>query len=89
MFGGNLPNDRATLNVSDPKQMAPYEVVLSFPELHRLRKKVAVESFRPQLIVQKIIHSVIVFLGNLRRLRLGRVSLLVLCLLCQGLKLFL
>jgi hypothetical protein len=42
MFGGNLPNDRATLIASDTKQMAPYEVVLSLPEPHRLREKAAV-----------------------------------------------
>jgi hypothetical protein len=41
MFGGNLPNDRATLIASDTGQMAPYEVVLNFPEPHRLREKVA------------------------------------------------
>jgi hypothetical protein len=42
MFGGNLPNDRASLIVSDAREMTPYELVLSFPEPHRLRAKVAV-----------------------------------------------
>ena len=42
MFGGNLPEDRATPIASDPRQMAPYEAVLNFPEPDRLREKVAV-----------------------------------------------
>jgi hypothetical protein len=42
MFGGNLPRDRATLIASDTRQMAPYEVVLNFPDPHRIREKVAV-----------------------------------------------
>jgi hypothetical protein len=42
MFGGNLPEDRATLIASDTREMTPYDVVLGFPEPHRLREKVAV-----------------------------------------------
>ena len=42
LFGGNLPSDRARMIASDTRQMTPYEVVLSFPEPHRLREKVAV-----------------------------------------------
>ena len=42
MFGGNLPKDRASLIASDAREMTPYELVLSFPEPHRLRAKVAV-----------------------------------------------
>jgi hypothetical protein len=42
MFGGNLSKDRATLIASDTQEMIPYEVVLSFPESHPLREKVAV-----------------------------------------------
>jgi hypothetical protein len=42
LFGGNLPKDRAMLIASDTREMTPYEVVLSFPEPHRLREKVAV-----------------------------------------------
>jgi hypothetical protein len=42
MFGGNLPKDRATLIASDTQEMTPYEVVLSCPEPHRLRERVAV-----------------------------------------------
>jgi hypothetical protein len=42
MFGGNLHSDRATLIAPETRQMAPYEVVLNFPEPHRLREKVAV-----------------------------------------------
>jgi hypothetical protein len=41
MFGGNLPKDRTSLIASDTPEMAPYEVVLSFPEPHRLRAKAA------------------------------------------------
>ena len=41
MFGGNLPKDRARLIASDAREMTPYELVLSFPEPHRLRAKVA------------------------------------------------
>jgi hypothetical protein len=42
VLGGNLPKDRATLIASDAREMTPYEVVLSFPEPHQLREKVAV-----------------------------------------------
>lgn len=42
MFGGNVPEDRAGLIASDTREETPYEVVLSFPEPHRLREKVAV-----------------------------------------------
>jgi hypothetical protein len=42
MFGGNLPQDRAALIASDTREKAPYEAVLSFPQPHRLREKVAV-----------------------------------------------
>ncbi len=42
MFGGNLPKDRASLIASDAREMSPYELVLSFPEPHRLCAKVAV-----------------------------------------------
>jgi hypothetical protein len=42
MFGGNLPKDRASLIASDDREMTPYELVLNFPEPHRLRAKVAV-----------------------------------------------
>jgi hypothetical protein len=42
MFGGNLPKDRASLITSDGREMTPYELVLSFPEPHRLQPKVAV-----------------------------------------------
>jgi len=42
MFGGSLPKDRATLIASDTEELTPYDVVLSFPEPHRLREKVAV-----------------------------------------------
>lgn len=42
LFGGNLPNDRATMIASDTRPISSYEVILSFPEPHRLREKVAV-----------------------------------------------
>jgi len=42
MFGGNLPKDRASVIASDVREKTPYELVLSFPEPHRLRAKVAV-----------------------------------------------
>ncbi len=41
MFGGNLPKDRTSLIASATSEMAPHEVVLSFPEPHRRRAKVA------------------------------------------------
>ena len=41
MFGGNLPKDRASVIASDVREKTPYELVLSFPEPHRLRAKVA------------------------------------------------
>lgn len=41
MFGGNLPKDRTGLIASDAREMMPYESMLSFPEPHRLRAKVA------------------------------------------------
>jgi hypothetical protein len=42
MFGGNLPQDRASLIASDTREVTQFEVVLSFPEPHRLRAKAAV-----------------------------------------------
>jgi hypothetical protein len=42
MFGGNLPKDRASVIASDVREKTPSELVLSFPEPHRLRAKVAV-----------------------------------------------
>lgn len=42
MFGGNLPKDRASLITSDVLEMMPREIVLTFPGVHRLRKKATV-----------------------------------------------
>ena len=39
MFGGNLPNERASLIASDVLEAPHREIVLSFPGRHRLRKK--------------------------------------------------
>jgi hypothetical protein len=39
MFGGNLPNERASLIASEVLEATPREIVLSFPGRHRLRKK--------------------------------------------------
>jgi hypothetical protein len=39
MFGGNLPDERASLIASDVLEAAHREIVLSFPGRHRLRKK--------------------------------------------------
>jgi hypothetical protein len=52
ILGGNLPKDRATLIASDTQERTPYEVVLSFPEPHRLRTKGSFESFRHPVIVR-------------------------------------
>jgi hypothetical protein len=41
MFGGNLPEGRASLIASDTREVTQFEVVLSFPEPHRLRAKAA------------------------------------------------
>jgi hypothetical protein len=38
MFGGSLPKDRASLIAREPLQMAPREIVLTFPGPHRIRK---------------------------------------------------
>jgi hypothetical protein len=46
MFGGNLPKDRASLTTPEVLQMAPREIVLTFPSAHRLRKKATVESLQ-------------------------------------------
>jgi hypothetical protein len=39
MFGGNLPQDRASLIVSEVLETTQQEIVLSFPGRHRLRRK--------------------------------------------------
>ena len=39
MFGGNLPNERASLIASEVLEATHREIVLSFPGRHRLRKK--------------------------------------------------
>jgi hypothetical protein len=39
MFGGNLPNERASLIASEVLQATHREIVLSFPGRRRLRKK--------------------------------------------------
>ena len=39
MFGGNLPQDRASLIGSEVLETTQREIVLSFPGRHRLRKK--------------------------------------------------
>ena len=42
MFGGNLPKDRANLITSEVLEMMPRETVLTFPGVHRPRKKATV-----------------------------------------------
>ena len=39
MFGGNLPNERASLIASEVLEATHRETVLSFPGRHRLREK--------------------------------------------------
>jgi hypothetical protein len=39
MFGGNLPNERASLIAAEVLEATHRESVLSFPGRHRLRKK--------------------------------------------------
>ena len=39
MFGGRLPQDRASLTTSEILEMTPRESVLTFPGRHRLRRK--------------------------------------------------
>lgn len=39
MFGGNLPQDRASLIASEVLETTQQEIVLSFPGRHRLRRK--------------------------------------------------
>lgn len=39
MFGGSLPKDRASLLASEALETTRREIVLSFPERHRLRTK--------------------------------------------------
>ena len=39
MFGGNLPEKRASLISSEPADVMRYEHVLTFPTPHRFRKK--------------------------------------------------
>jgi len=39
MFGGNLPQERASLIAPEILEMAPRESVLAFPGLHRLHRK--------------------------------------------------
>src|SRR5713226_496733 len=46
MFGGNLPQGRASLTTPEVLQMAPSEIVLTFPSAHRLRKEATVKSPR-------------------------------------------
>lgn len=41
MFGGNLPKDRASLIASDSREFTAHEVVLRYPEPHRVRAKAA------------------------------------------------
>jgi hypothetical protein len=41
MFGGNLPKDRASLIAADSREFTAYEVVLRFPEPHRVRAEAA------------------------------------------------
>jgi hypothetical protein len=41
MFGGKLPEDRASLIASDTREETQFEVVLSFPEPQRIRAKAA------------------------------------------------
>ena len=41
MFGGNLPKDRARVIASDSREFTAHEVVLRFPEPHRVRAKAA------------------------------------------------
>ena len=41
MFGGNLPEDRASLIASGAREATQFDVVLNFPEPHRLRAKAA------------------------------------------------
>jgi hypothetical protein len=42
MFGGNLPEERASLKTPEVLEMAPREFVLTFPSAHRVRKKARV-----------------------------------------------
>jgi hypothetical protein len=42
MFGGNLPKDRANLITSEVLVIMPRETVLTFPGVHRPRKKATV-----------------------------------------------
>jgi len=41
MFGGNLPEDRASLIASGAREATQFDVVLNFPEPHRLRATAA------------------------------------------------
>ena len=41
MFGGNLPRNRASLIASEPSATTRCEIVLSFPEQHRVHAKAA------------------------------------------------
>ena len=42
MFGGNLPGVRASLIDAEAREMTPREIVLTFPEPLRIRKKATV-----------------------------------------------
>ena len=39
MFGGNLPEVRASLIDTEPREITAHEIVLTFPGPHRIRKK--------------------------------------------------
>jgi len=42
MFGGNLPEVRASLIDTEPREITAHEIVLTFPGPHRIRKKATV-----------------------------------------------
>ena len=42
MFGGSLPKDRASLINTEVREIAPREILLTFPAPHRIRKKATV-----------------------------------------------
>lgn len=42
IFGGNLPQQRASLIGREPVEITQRQIVLTFPAAHRLRKKASV-----------------------------------------------
>jgi hypothetical protein len=44
MFGGNLPKERASLIIHEAAEITPPTIVLTFPKLHRPRRRAPVGS---------------------------------------------